>query len=184
MYLPADFFKQFGNSIIEACQGTPIFPSVKAAQMALETGYGKSKVGNNMFGIKASGAHSPYWSGRAQTAKTTEVIEGKAGTYNLAFREYNSISDSIRDHSYFLLQNPRYRKAGVFGASTPEQQAKALQAAGYATDPGYADKLIQIINRYGLKSLDEKKKRMKKIELTIAVTLLIISGYFLYKNFR
>ena len=184
MYLPADFFKQFGNAIINACEQTPIFPSVKAAQMALETGYGKSKIGNNMFGIKADGPHSPYWSGKAMSADTTEVINGKSGSYKLAFRAYNSIADSIRDHTYFLLQNSRYRKAGVFTAKTPEDQARALQAAGYATDAGYAQKLIQIIERYRLKSLDEKKKRMKTIELSIASVLLIIAGYFLYKNFK
>ena len=157
MYLPADFFRQYGPAIVEACQGTAIFPSVKAAQMALETGYGKSKVGNNMFGIKAQGATSPYWKGKTISANTTEVIQGKAGTFNLAFRDYNSVADSIRDHSYFLLQNPRYRKAGVFSAKTPQDQTRALQAAGYATDPGYSDKLIQIIARYGLESLDKKK---------------------------
>jgi len=158
MYLPADFFTQFSPEILAACQGTPLFPSVTAAQAALETGYGKSKIANNMFGIKAIGAHSPYWKGAAQAAKTTEVLNGTAGTYNLEFRAYDSVTDSIKDHSYFLLQNPRYSKAGVFTAKTPEDQARALQAAGYATDPGYADKLIQIINKYSLKSLDEKKK--------------------------
>jgi len=157
MYLPADFFRQFGPDIIDACQGTPIFPSVKAAQMALETGYGKSKVGNNMFGIKASGSASPYWKGERINAQTTEVIQGKAGNYALDFRAYKSVADSIRDHSYFLLQNPRYRKAGVFSATTPQDQARALQAAGYATDPDYASKLISIIARYKLESLDKKK---------------------------
>lgn len=157
MLLPQDFFKKYADDIIKAVKDTGLFPSVKAAQMALETGYGKSKVGNNMFGIKATGKHSPYWKGRQVTASTTEVINGKAGTYNLPFREYNSISDSIADHTHFLIVNPRYKAAGVFTAKTPEDQARALQLAGYATDPDYSKKLIQIINRYNLKSLDEKK---------------------------
>jgi len=158
MYLPQDFIRQFSADVIDASQGTGLFPSVIMAQMCLESGYGKSKIGNNMFGIKASGAHSPYWTGAAMNADTTEVINGSAGTYNLAFRSYTSISDSIRDHSYFLLQNPRYRQHGVLGATTAQDQARALQAAGYATDPGYAAKLIQIIAKYNLESLDIKKK--------------------------
>ncbi|MCX6265877.1 MAG: glucosaminidase domain-containing protein [Bacteroidetes bacterium] len=179
MFLPGDFFKKYGAALVEATQGTPLFPSIKAAQAALETGYGKSTIGNNLFGIKAAGAHSPYWQGKAQAAKTTEVLNGKAGTYNLEFRAYNSTADSIKDHSYFLLQNPRYKKAGVFTATTPEQQARALQAAGYATDPAY-----DIITKYGLKSLDKKKSSSMQIEIAIAAVLLAIAGYFLYKNFR
>lgn len=182
MYLPADFFRQYGPAVIEATAGTNIFPSVKAAQMALETGYGRSKVGNNMFGIKATGAHSPYWKGALVSAETTEVTAGQAARLQQPFRQYASVADSIRDHSYFLLANPRYRKAGVFSAKTPADQARALQAAGYATDPGYADKLISIINRYGLTSLDEKKKCMKMVETAGALALIALAVWLLYKN--
>jgi flagellum-specific peptidoglycan hydrolase FlgJ len=145
MYLPQDFISQYSDDVIQASQGNNLFPSVIMAQMCLETGYGKSKVGNNMFGVKATGAHSPYWNGAAMNADTTEVIDGQSGTYNLAFRAYDSIAQSIKDHSYFLLQNPRYKAAGVFDAATPQDQARALQAAGYATDPDYATKLISTI---------------------------------------
>lgn len=153
----SDFINQYGGSVISACSGTGIFPSVKMAQMILETGWGKSKVGNNMFGIKASGKPSPYWSGKAINADTTEFIAGKEGAYKLPFRAYDSIEQSIKDHTYFLQSNARYKNAGVFSASTPEEQAQALQNAGYATAPGYAAALTNIINSYNLKSLDEKK---------------------------
>ena len=127
--------------------------------MILETGWGKSKVGNNMFGIKAAGKKSPYWSGAAIKADTTEFIQGESGTYNLAFRKYDSIEASIRDHTNFLQVNSRYTKAGVFSAKTPEDQAIALQNAGYATAPNYASQLISVINSYNLKTLDQKKKQ-------------------------
>ena len=158
MLSATQFIAQFENAVIEATAGTGIFPSVKMAQAALETGWGKSLSGNNnnMFGIKAAGIHTPYWTGGYVIANTSEVIGGITGKYNLAFRKYASVSDSIRDHSYFLTQNSRYEK--VFTAATPEAQAQALQAAGYATDPGYAGKLISVINQYGLKRLDLKKK--------------------------
>ena len=153
-----DFINQYSAPVISACSGTGIFPSIKMAQAILETGWGKSKVGNNMFGIKAAGKKSPYWNGSAINADTTEYIQGESGTYNLAFRKYDSVEASIRDHTHFLQNNSRYKKAGVFKAKTPEQQAQALQNAGYATAPGYAAALINIINSYNLKSLDEKKK--------------------------
>ena len=62
----------------------------------------------------------------------------------------------MKDHTYFLQQYKRY--ANVFTAKTPEEQANALQNAGYATDPNYAGKLISIINTYNFKRFDEKKK--------------------------
>ncbi|MCX6250732.1 MAG: glucosaminidase domain-containing protein [Bacteroidetes bacterium] len=157
MYLPQDFIRDHSEAVLEASLNTPLLPSVIMAQMGLETGWGKSKVGNNMFGIKAEGQKSPYWEGAVMNADTTEFVAGQARSYNLAFRAYRSITDSIKDHSYFLLQNPRYRKAGVFAAKTAAEQAIALQSAGYATDPEYADKLIQVMDRYDLYELDKKK---------------------------
>lgn len=153
---PEAFFKKYELSFILACVGTSIFPSVKAAQAALETGYGKSPTsGNNMFGIKAKGVKTPYWQGESTTETTREVIDGQSVVISDGFRKYSTVEDSIKDHTYFLQSNHRY--AAVFAATTPEQQAQALQAAGYATDPNYASSLISIINKYSLKSLDKKK---------------------------
>jgi flagellum-specific peptidoglycan hydrolase FlgJ len=156
--IPKDFISTYENAVIEACGGSTIFPSVKMAQAALETGWGKSVKGNNMFGIKGLGKKSPYWTGKVVNTSTREVINGQSGQYNLDFRAYETVSDSIRDHTYFLQQNSRYANAGVFTAKTPEEQCKALQNAGYATDPNYAQSLISIITKYNLKRLDEKKK--------------------------
>lgn len=136
--------------------GTSLFPSVKMAQMALETGWGKSIPGKNAFGIKAAGKHTPYWKGDVYNAQTKEVIQGNKISIVAGFRAYQSVQDSILDHNYFLKHIGRYRQ--VFTAGTPEAQAQALQSAGYATDPGYAVKLINLINKYDLKRLDEKKK--------------------------
>lgn len=155
---PSEFLSKYAGAFVIACQGTGLFPSVKLAQAALESGWGKSVVGNNLFGIKAAGARSPYWHGEAVSSGTSEFQNGSYVSTSGKFRKYATIGDSIRDHTYFLQQNGRYRTAGVFNAATPEDQAKALQRAGYATDPSYASKLISIINTYGLKKYDEKKK--------------------------
>jgi lysozyme len=155
---PSEFIAKYEKSVIEACAGSSIFPSVKMAQAALETGWGKSIPNNNLFGIKASGKVTPYWTGESGISRTREVIDGISGSYNLAFRSYASLADSIRDHTYFLQTNPRYSKNGVFAATTPEDQCRALKAAGYATDPNYANSLISVINSHNLKRLDQKKK--------------------------
>lgn len=154
---PSDFLAKYAASFVIACQDTALFPSVKLAQAALESGWGKSVVGNNMFGIKASGQTSPYWHGASVTAGTSEYQNGSYVGTQSRFRKYDTISDGIRDHTWFLTHNQRYAKAGVFTAKSPEEQARALQAAGYATDPGYANKLISIINSYNLKQYDKKK---------------------------
>lgn len=179
---PTEFLTKFGNAFAVACLGTGLFPSVKLAQAALESGWGKYTAGNNMFGIKAAGKHTPFWHGDYITSRTSEYVDGGYVSQNSRFRKYASIGDSVRDHTYFLQQYGRYAK--VFTAQTPEEQAKALQAAGYATDPNYSGKLISIINTYNLKRFDEKKKYMKWIEITFAAVSIVFAVWVIYKNTR
>ena len=156
MMTPTEFVNKFGSTFAVACLGTGLFPSVKLAQAALESGWGSHIAGNNLFGIKAAGNHTPYWNGDYVTAGTTEYQNGGYQGQRSNFRKYATVGDSVKDHTYFLQNNKRYAK--VFEAQTPEEQAKALQAAGYATDPNYSGKLISIINTYNFKRFDEKKK--------------------------
>ena len=102
----------------------------------------------NLFGVKAGRG----WSGTARTVGTHEYAKGKRIQTKAAFRDYPSVKDSIRDHG-LLLSGKRY--AGVRAAKNYREAARALQNAGYATDPQYADKLIRIIETYGLDALDE-----------------------------
>jgi hypothetical protein len=110
------------------------------AQAALETGWGKSVPGGNLFGIKG---------GKGPALKTKEVRDGKWVTENASFREYDSPDASIEGRMEFLKKNPRYTKAGYFDAQTAEEKAEALQRAGYATDPQYAAKLSSIAGKVG-----------------------------------
>ena len=153
---PSDYLKKYATAFVIACENGSLFPSVKIAQAALETGWGAHVVGNNLYGIKATGSHTPYWDGDYVTAGTSEYANGSYNSQNSNFRAYDSISDSIRDHSYLLETLGRYE--AVRNSTTPEEQARALQNCGYATDPSYANKLISIINTYNLKQYDEKKK--------------------------
>lgn len=153
---PEEYLKKYATDFVIACQDNSLFPSVKIAQAALETGWGKHVVGNNLYGIKATGNTTPYWDGSYVTAGTTEYANGSYNPRQSRFRSYSSISDSIRDHSHLLLTADRYKS--VRSAQTPEEQARALQSCGYATDPNYASKLISIINSNNLKQYDQKKK--------------------------
>ena len=161
---PGEFFGTFGPIVKKAARGTPVFPSVTLAQAAIETGWGSSTVGDakNMFGIKAKGKTNQYWTGDSVKKNTTEYIKGKKGTYKLAFRKYNSLTDSILDHNEFLKVNPRYSKA--LDATSPEMQAKLIHKAGYATDPNYSKKIISMIKKYDLKQYDDDVLAAKGVE--------------------
>jgi len=148
-----NYIKNIATSAAEAAFGTNLFPSVMIAQAALESGNGASvlaKKYNNHFGIKASTG----WTGKIAALPTTEYINNVAKKVTASFRAYSSMLEGFADRINFLKKNTRYTKAGVFAAPTPEDQAKALFKAGYATDPLYATKLISIINTYNLKQYD------------------------------
>lgn len=150
-----DFIKKFTNIIIKASQGTGLFPSVFMAQAILESGWGNSSLAkeyNNYFGIKADNS----WKGPKVNLKTREVFNGKDTYITDGFRVYDNPEQSFYDRVEFLKKFSRYKK--VFTAPTPEDQAWELQKAGYATDPNYANAIINLINQNNLKSLDEKKK--------------------------
>ncbi len=151
---PQEFIDTFKNSFKRATKGTPLFTSVKLAQAALETGWGRNTINgaNNMFGIKATGNTTPYWNGDKILAGTKEDYGNGQISISDYFRKYKSLEDSIRDHSHLLMSLDRY--APVRNATTAEEQARQLQACGYATATNYADSLINIINQYNLKQYD------------------------------
>ncbi len=118
------------------------------AQAALESDWGKREIpaaggqpSFNLFGIKAS----DDWKGKTTTITTTEYQDGQAVKVQQRFRVYDSYLGALGDYIHLLTDNPRYRE--VVSAGQPEAAAYALQRAGYATDPAYAAKLIQIINQ-------------------------------------
>lgn len=142
-------------------EGSPLFTSVRLAQNLLETG-GVIHSWNNLGGIKVGdGRTNAYWRGKTVNRKTWEVRDGRNVAESADFRAYDSVYDFYKDQD-LLLQLPRY--APVRAAGTPEEQARALQASGYATDPRYADKLIAIIRSHDLKRYDREADRAPREE--------------------
>ncbi|MEQ9859836.1 flagellar assembly peptidoglycan hydrolase FlgJ [Pectobacterium cacticida] len=128
------------------------------AQAALESGWGQREIttedgrpSHNLFGIKAGSS----WNGPTTEITTTEYDQGVAKKVKASFRVYDSYIEAIGDYVKLLTNNPRY--AAVMNAGTPEQAAYALQKAGYATDPQYAQKLISMIQQ--MKNSGEKAVR-------------------------
>jgi LysM repeat protein len=115
--------------------------SITLAQGLLESGAGKSQMAvtsNNHFGIKC---HND-WKGD----KATFFDDGE----NTCFRKYEKVEDSYEDHSTFLVNGKRYAPLFQLEVTDYKGWAYGLKKAGYATDPTYADKLIRIIETYGL----------------------------------
>ncbi len=128
-----------------AAQRLGTSPEILMAQAALETGWGKHVVGggsNNLFSIKAD----PSWEGRTVTQRTMEVFGGKPVRVSAAFRAYNDVGEAFDDYVDFIQQNPRYQRA-LERAADPRAYVQELQRAGYATDPAYAQKILQIHGR-------------------------------------
>ena len=124
-----------------------IDPEVLLAQSALETGWGKKvsidgsgQSSNNMFNIKAD----KRWPGATVQVNTVEFNNGVPVPERASFRVYNNAQHSFDDYVAFVSESPRYSRAT--SAQGSEQFVRELSAAGYATDPQYADKIIGIIN--------------------------------------
>lgn len=115
------------------------------SQAAQETGWGEHVLAgtNNIFNIKADSS----WSGESKVFTVWEKVGGEKVWVKAPFRVYGTVLDSLRDRQKFLASNPRYTKAGLFGAEVKGdlyKEATALQHAGYATDERYAAKLKEV----------------------------------------
>ena len=134
--------------------------SVAIAQSIIESGWGQSSltlVDNNYFGIKCPAYGSPYVSGCTDYS-TTEYYDGQYVTIQAGFRRYNSPTDSFLDHGFFLSlgdpNNTANRYYPAFHTGSSQGFIRAVAAAGYATDPTYANKIISVMDRYNLYQYD------------------------------
>lgn len=121
-------------------------PQVLVAIAALETGWGnhvphgESGSSNNYFGIKADSR----WDGNQVGSKTLEFEQGTFKQIEQSFRVYETLKESFNDYAEFLLSNDRYSHALEFAHDT-KRFLQEIQNAGYATDPDYADKILNVL---------------------------------------
>ena len=144
-----EYINLYKDIAIEQMNKYHIPASITLAQGLLESGAGKSelaKKSNNHFGIKC---HSS-WEG-----KRTYHDDDKNGE---CFRVYKSVRDSYEDHSIFLATGSRYASLFTYSQTDYKNWARGLKRAGYATSATYADKLIEIIERYNLNRFDQPQQ--------------------------
>lgn len=145
-----DYIKMAKPIAVSVANEYNLFPSVVLGQSALESNFGKSELSlnyNNYFGIKAKNDD------KKEEMITSEFVDGKEIRVKQPFREYNSMKESFKDYGKLISTAPRYKR--VMSSQNYRQAAYNLQKCGYATDPNYADKIIEIIENYELYKLDE-----------------------------
>jgi peptidoglycan hydrolase FlgJ len=148
------FVQDLAPSLRHAADQLGVSPRVLLAQAALETGWGHSVVGNNVFGLKAGGS----WSGASTIAHTHEQQNGRVVARDASFRSYGSVGQAVSDYVSVVSASDRYRHALGSGDNV-QAFAHAMEAGGYATDHDYAAKLEAVAASptmaYAVASLDE-----------------------------
>ena len=148
-----DYIRKYHKIAIDEMHAYGIPASITLAQGILESGNGNSDLAhksNNHFGIKCH----KNWSGRR--------VYHDDDAKNECFRKYRKVSDSYRDHSEFLKNRDRYAFLFDYKMTDYIAWAKGLKKAGYATHPEYAEKLINLIERYDLAQYDRASKSGKR----------------------
>lgn len=143
-----------------------ISPIFTTAQAALESGWGKSAIGNNLFGITKGSS----WTGAVQLVTTTEYFSRSDVKFKLPekviqveqvgdkrykytvkrlFRDYDCVADCLADHMA-ILQKPGYKDAWPY-RKYPKRFVRAIVdgiGSKYATSPDYVetmDKLFDMV---------------------------------------
>ena len=145
-----------------------ILNSVTAAQMILESGYGKTdlaQAANNCFGMKSTLSGNTWetvWDGQSVVSMPTwEYYNGHAMSTYADFRKYPCVEDSVIDHAYYLLgakNGSKKRYEGLIDARSYSEAIGIIKDGGYATDPDYVRKICAIIQRFGLDAYDPDMK--------------------------
>jgi flagellum-specific peptidoglycan hydrolase FlgJ len=119
------------------------FPEIVAAQFSLESDHGKKASGeNNYLGIKAT--QKEIADGKATLVQTREVIDGKEVVIKDYFKDFDTLKDMLLHYKEQWNDNYKDRK-GTSTSSSVEEAVKLLKSNGYATDPDYVKKILNII---------------------------------------
>lgn len=147
-----DFVSRMLPHAMRASAATGVPPQLMLGQAALESGWGKREIAMadgsnsyNVFGIKANAG----WHGKVAEVMTTEYKNGVANKQVEKFRAYSSYAEAFKDYAGMMSTNPRYAAVMQQG-DNPAGMAQAVQKSGYATDPKYAEKLVNVMRQMNI----------------------------------
>ena len=161
---PAETVDMIGPTFTADMKKTGILASVSMAQLILESGWGKGELAQkalNFFSMKSTVSGNSWegsvWKGKTYKLLTSEWNGSEYVKGYADFRAYDSISESIEDHSMYLrnaMKGSQKRYNGLIGEKNYKRAAEIIKAGGYATDPQYVSKLCRIIETYNLSKYD------------------------------
>ncbi len=141
---PLEFIQKLLPLAKKAAKALGLDPKLLLAQAALETHWGEKMIKNpggknsyNLFGIKAQKDDTQV------KVTTHEFFSGKRVLQEAPFKQYHSFEESFQDYIELLESKPRYQSA-LAHCHEPKAFMQALSEAGYATDPHYAHKVLQV----------------------------------------
>lgn len=159
-----EYIENFRELAIKEMQRTGVPAAITLAQGILESQSGESnlaKRSNNHFGIKC------------KTDWTGEKVYHDDDARGECFRSYTTAEQSYIDHSDFLKTRAHYAFLFQLDPTDYEGWARGLKKAGYATSPTYAQRLIDLIQRYNLQDYTlialERSKEKEKDMFAFAV---------------
>lgn len=166
--LPNKFVNTVWPLAVKTGQNLGVDPQVLIAQAALETGWGKfigqhadGRSSHNLFNIKAGDS----WHGDHVVISTLEFRDDIAQQGSAKFRSYDSFNASFDDYATLLRNSTRYRDA-LTKAGSGQDFIHALHKAGYATDPEYSNKIIEILEGATMKQAISAIKLSSKQTIT------------------
>jgi LysM repeat protein len=148
---PIDYINLYAKKAQIEMQRSGVPAAITLAQGILESESGNSELAlksNNHFGIKCK----TEWQG--------EKVYHNDDARGECFRKYETVEQSYVDHSDFLKKNPRYASLFLLDVTDYKGWAKGLKKAGYATNPIYAQQLIDVIEKYALQQYNDLSNTM------------------------
>ena len=155
-----NYINKYRDLAIVEMYRTGIPASITLAQALHESNYGTSDLAlkaKNHFGIKCKSD----WIGGTYFHEDDD-LDRYGRLIKSCFRSYDESIDSYVDHSNFLVTRPHYRELFTLDKYDYLAWSYGLKRAGYATDPLYAEKLIEKIEKYGLNEYDYWENPLNK----------------------
>ncbi|HNG90213.1 MAG TPA: glucosaminidase domain-containing protein, partial [Saprospiraceae bacterium] len=153
-----EYIQKFNRAAVMEMARGGVPASIILAQGLLESAAGQSELArsaNNHFGVKCSSG----WKGQVYMKKDDDR-DKDGNIIESCFRKYNDVAESYYDHGEFLRDPKKANRYGfLFNLDRTDYKswARGLQSAGYATSADYADRLINLIERYRLYEYDSNK---------------------------
>lgn len=157
-----NYISKYSDIAVSEMHRTGVPASIKLGQAILESNAGQSElatVANNHFGIKCGSK----WTGHSMYLEDDDYDE-EGYLKESCFRVFRDVESSFIAHSNFLYhpdERSRYDFLFSFKSDDYHSWAFGLRKAGYATDKKYADKLIDIIDKYQLYEYDQKENKLR-----------------------